>query len=162
MWPGLRKSTMWAQITSSYIFTNIFRSKCTIPFPSCRRKPIKFCSSDEYFVAVVCHCEGLFFAKTFLECKVKVIGHLTLTLTLRWRWFDNASNEHFPTTLEHNYISCSSLLWLHLIHYYGYISYITMLHFVFCLFSILVVALALVTFSCDLVLLMWSSAAHVI
>ena len=33
MWPHLEKSTMWAQFTPSYIFTNIFHSKCTIPFP---------------------------------------------------------------------------------------------------------------------------------
>ena len=32
MWGGLRKSTMWAQITPSYIFTNIFNSECGIPF----------------------------------------------------------------------------------------------------------------------------------
>ena len=33
MWPGLQKSTMWAQITPSYIFANIFSSECGIPFP---------------------------------------------------------------------------------------------------------------------------------
>ena len=33
MWPGLRKSTMWAQITPSYIFGNIFSSERSIPFP---------------------------------------------------------------------------------------------------------------------------------
>ena len=32
MWPGLRKSTMWAQITPCYIFANIFPSKCAIQF----------------------------------------------------------------------------------------------------------------------------------
>ena len=32
MWPGLQRLTMWAQITPSYIFGNIFRSECTIPF----------------------------------------------------------------------------------------------------------------------------------
>ena len=31
MWLGLRKSTMWAQFTPSYIFVNIFHSKCSIP-----------------------------------------------------------------------------------------------------------------------------------
>ena len=34
MWPGLQKSIMWAQITPSYIFANIFSSECGIPFPS--------------------------------------------------------------------------------------------------------------------------------
>ena len=33
MWLGLRKSTMWVQITPSYIYANIFRSEWTIPFP---------------------------------------------------------------------------------------------------------------------------------
>ena len=33
MWPGLQKSTMWGQITLSYIFANIFRSEYTISFP---------------------------------------------------------------------------------------------------------------------------------
>ena len=33
MWPGLRKWTMWVQITPSYIFANIFISGCGIPFP---------------------------------------------------------------------------------------------------------------------------------
>ena len=34
MWPGLRKSAMWAQITPSYIFAIIFSFECDIPFPS--------------------------------------------------------------------------------------------------------------------------------
>ena len=34
MWPGLWKSTMWAQITPIYIFGNIFSSECRIPLPS--------------------------------------------------------------------------------------------------------------------------------
>ena len=33
MWPGLQKSTMWAQITLSYIFANIFRSEYSMPIP---------------------------------------------------------------------------------------------------------------------------------
>ena len=33
MWLNLRQSTMWAQITWSYIFANIFRSKHSIPIP---------------------------------------------------------------------------------------------------------------------------------
>ena len=33
LWPSLRESTMWVQITPSYIFANIFCSECTIPFP---------------------------------------------------------------------------------------------------------------------------------
>ena len=33
MWPGLRKSTMWAQIIPSYIFGNIFSAERGIPFP---------------------------------------------------------------------------------------------------------------------------------
>ena len=32
MWPGLRKSTMWAQITLSCIIANIFSSECGILF----------------------------------------------------------------------------------------------------------------------------------
>ena len=32
MWPGLWKSTMWAQITPSYTFANIFNSECGITF----------------------------------------------------------------------------------------------------------------------------------
>ena len=46
---------MWAKITPSYIFANIYLSfRMHYPITvSCRRKPIKFCSSDEDFVAVV-------------------------------------------------------------------------------------------------------------
>ena len=33
MWPGLWISTMWTQITLSYISSNIFSSECGIPFP---------------------------------------------------------------------------------------------------------------------------------
>ena len=30
--PGLQKSTLWVQITLSYIFAIIFSSECSIPF----------------------------------------------------------------------------------------------------------------------------------
>ena len=33
MWPGLWKSTICVQITSSYIFANIFSSECDMSFP---------------------------------------------------------------------------------------------------------------------------------
>ena len=32
MWVDLQKSTMWVQILPIYIFANIFRSECSIPF----------------------------------------------------------------------------------------------------------------------------------
>ena len=52
MWPGLQKLTIWVQITLSYIFTNIFYLQRSILFPEAVKKPIKFCSSDEFFAVV--------------------------------------------------------------------------------------------------------------
>ena len=55
MWSGLQKPTMWAQITSSYIFANVFRSEYTIPFPqAAEESPLNSAvASDEDLVVVV-------------------------------------------------------------------------------------------------------------
>ena len=55
MWQGIQKSTMWAQITPSYILMNIFSSKKSIYLLSVnfRRLSIKFCISGENFILLV-------------------------------------------------------------------------------------------------------------
>ena len=48
---GLQKSNMLVQYYTKVYFCNIFHSECFIL--SCRRKPIKFCNSNEDSAAIV-------------------------------------------------------------------------------------------------------------
>ena len=49
----MQKSTMWAQITPSYILMNIFSSKEYLISVNFRRLSIKFCISGKNFVLLV-------------------------------------------------------------------------------------------------------------
>ena len=50
---GMQKSTMWVQITPSYILMNIFSSKEYLLSVNFKRHYIKFCISGKKFVLLV-------------------------------------------------------------------------------------------------------------
>ena len=53
IWLGLQKSTAWAQITLSYIFTNILAMNVVFHFHQFQKKSIKLCNNDRDNILLV-------------------------------------------------------------------------------------------------------------